>query len=208
MAIQIEAKNSRLTETQIELISKTLCDGGVIIYPTDTIYGIGCDITNKDAINRVRSIKGRDADKPMSFVCADLLHIKNYAQLSTKSEKILEEFLPGAYTFVLLSSKQAPKEVITEQRTVGLRIPDHAVPLSIVNSLKQPLLSTSANFSGEDVLTNPNELQEYMGDKVDLIITDGEILAQPSSVISLINDEPTVLRIGKGDVTRMNNRNS
>ncbi len=98
--------------------------------------------------------------------------------------------------------------MITEQKTVGLRIPDHRIPLQIVKALKKPLLSTSANFSGEDVLNNPKELQEYMGDKVDLILTDGEIIAQPSSVISLIQAEPTVLRNGKGDVTRFKNLSS
>lgn len=208
LAEHIEAYNSSLTEEQIEFTQNILQNGGVIIYPTDTIYGLGCDITNTNAINRVLSIKGRDAKKPMSFVCADLLHIKDYARLSTNSEKILEEFLPGAYTFVLPASRQAPKELITEQETVGLRIPDHRIPLQIVKALKKPLLSTSANFSGEDVLNNPKELQEYMGDKVDLILTDGEIIAQPSSVISLIHAEPTVLRNGKGDVTRFKNLSS
>ena len=208
LAIHIEAYNSSLTEEQIEFTQNILQNGGVIIYPTDTIYGLGCDITNTNAISRVLSIKGRDAKKPMSFVCADLPQIKKYARLSTDSEKLLEEFLPGAYTFILPASSQAPKELITEQKTVGLRIPDHRIPLSIVKALKKPLLSTSANFSGENVLKNPKELQEYMGDKVDLILTDGEIIAQASSVISLIHDKPTVLRSGKGDVTRFKNSSS
>ena len=205
LAIHIEAYNSSLTEEQIEFTQNILQNGGVIIYPTDTIYGLGCDITNTNAISRVLSIKGRDAKKPMSFVCADLPQIKKYARLSTDSEKLLEEFLPGAYTFILPASSQAPKELITEQETVGLRIPDHRIPLSIVKALKKPLLSTSANFSGEQVLNNPKDLQQFMGDKVDLIITDGEIVAEPSSVISLVHKEPIVLRSGKGDITRFKN---
>ena len=205
LAIQIEAYNSGLTKEQIEFTQNILLDGGVIIYPTDTIYGIGCDITNTDAIRRVLDIKGRDANKPMSFVCADLRHIKNYAHVSEKREKLLEKFLPGPYTFVLPASSQAPKELLPEQKTVGLRIPDHKIPLSIVSALKKPLLSTSANFSGEQVLNNPKDLQQFMGDKVDLIITDGEIVAEPSSVISLVHKEPIVLRSGKGDITCFKN---
>ena len=208
MAIQIDAHNSSLTEDQIEFTINTLQDGGVIIYPTDTIYGLGCDITNANAIKRIQSIKGRDANKPMSFVCADLVHVKKYAHLSTNASNILEKFLPGAYTFVLPATNQAPKDLITEQSTVGLRIPGHQIPLSIVRALKKPILSTSANFSGEHVLTTPKELQEHMGDKVDLILIDKETITQPSSVISLVHDKPVVLRSGKGDVTQFENESS
>lgn len=178
-----------------------LSTGGVIIYPTDTIYGLGCDITDPQAIQRVQQIKGRDANKPMSFVCADLRDISRYARVSEYARGLLERCLPGAYTFVLPATDSAPDILTTGQRTVGLRIPDHPIPLALINALGAPILSTSANFSTQEVITEPRDLEKHMGELVDVIVTSGSLPVQPSSVVSLVGDKATVLRTGGGDLS-------
>lgn len=175
--------------------------GGVIIYPTDTIYGLGCDITNPQAVQRVQQIKGRDANKPMSFVCADLQDVVRYARVSEYARPLLERCLPGAYTFVLPATDSAPDILTTGQQTVGLRIPDHPIPLALVNALGAPILSTSANFSTQEVITEPRDLEEHMGGLVDVIVASGSLPVQPSSVVSLVGDKATVLRAGGGDLS-------
>jgi tRNA threonylcarbamoyl adenosine modification protein (Sua5/YciO/YrdC/YwlC family) len=181
--------------------AEVLREGGVIVYPTDTIYGLGCDITSKRAIERVRQLKGRDAKKPMSFVCADLTHISRYAQVSNYAYRILRRFLPGPYTFVLPATREAPRILQSRQQTVGLRIPDHPVPLELVRLLGNPILSTSANRSGLEVITRPEELEADLGGEVELILECGELPVLASSVISLVGDRPQILREGQGDLS-------
>ncbi len=200
MAEIITIHPDRLKGRHIQRAAETLRRGGVIIYPTDTIYGLGCDITNKQALERVRRIKGRDAKKPMSFVCADLTNVSQYAHVSNFAYRILKRCLPGAYTFVLPASRQTPRLLQTKQKTVGLRVPDHSVPLSLIAELGSPIVSTSANRSDEDVLTEPRELEDTFGHQVDLIIECGPLPVLPSSVISLVDDEIEILRRGLGDV--------
>jgi len=181
--------------------AEVLRAGGVIVYPTDTIYGLGCDITSKKAIERVRQIKGRDARKPMSFVCADLTHVSHYAQVSNYAYRVLRRCLPGPYTFVLPATREAPRLLQGRQQTVGLRIPDHPVPLELVRLLGNPILSTSANRSGQEVLTRPEDLERDLGGEVDLILECGELPVLASSVISLVGDRPQILREGRGDLS-------
>jgi tRNA threonylcarbamoyl adenosine modification protein (Sua5/YciO/YrdC/YwlC family) len=178
-----------------------LSAGGVIVYPTDTIYGLGCDITSKKAVEQTRRIKGRDAKKPMSFVCADLADISQYARVSNLAYRILKRCLPGPYTFVLPATKETPRILQTRQKTVGLRAPDHPVPLALVRELGRPILSTSANYTDQEVITDPGELEQTLGRRVDLILECGQLPVLPSSVISLIGDEVNILRAGKGDLS-------
>ena len=178
-----------------------LRNGGVIVYPTDTVYGLGCDITSKHAVERIIRIKGRDPKKPMSFVCADLTHISRYARVSNLAYRILKRFLPGAYTFVLEASSEVPKMLLTRQKTVGIRIPEHPVSSALVRELGNPILSTSANRSGAEPLNVPLEIQEVLGKQVDLILDAGTLQRVPSTVVSLVNDRVEVLREGAGDAT-------
>lgn len=187
----------------IQRAVQVLRDGGVIIYPTDTVYGLGCDITNKNAIERIQRIKGRDAKKPMSFVCADLTDISHYAQVSNFAYRIMRRLLPGAYTFVLPATKETPKLLRSKQKTVGIRIPDHIVSTSIVSQLGNPLLSTSANRSEQDAITDPRELESELGNDVDLILECGDLPVLPSSVVSLVGDQVEVLREGSGDLSQL-----
>ena len=201
MAEVLSVPPDRLKGRHIQRAVDVLRSGGVIVYPTDTIYGLGCDITNKNAIERVRRIKGRDKKKPMSFVCADLTHISDYARVSNYAHRILKRCLPGAYTFILPATRQTPRILQTKQQTVGLRIPDHPVPLALVDALGQPILSTSANYSEQEVITEPWVLEDELGPQVDLIMECGPLPVEASSVVSLIGDEVEVLREGKGDLS-------
>ena len=201
MSTTLTIDPDHLRGRHIERAVDVLRQGGVIIYPTDTIYGIGCDITSKSAIERVQRIKGRDSKKPMSFICSDLKDVSRYARVSNYAHRMLKQCLPGAYTFVLPAMRETPRLLTTRQKTVGLRIPDHPVPLALVKALGEPILSTSANFSDQDVITEPWELEEKMGHLVDLILDCGSLPVQPSSVISLIDDRAEVLREGKGDIS-------
>jgi len=185
---------------RIKQAADLLRDGGVIIYPTDTVYGLGCDITNKEAIERIRRIKGRSNKKPMSFVCADLSNVSNYAHVSNHAYRILKRSLPGPYTFVLPATRETPRILQTKQKTVGLRVPNHPVPLALVAELGNPIISTSANYTDQEILTDPYELEQTMGKQVDLILECGQLPVMPSSVISLIGDKVEILREGQGDL--------
>ncbi|MEW6751826.1 MAG: L-threonylcarbamoyladenylate synthase [Candidatus Latescibacterota bacterium] len=200
MAEMLTIDPQHLKGRHITRAVEVLQNGGVIIYPTDTIYGLGCDITNKEAIERVRRIKGRSHKKPMSFVCSDLTRVSHYAHVTNYAYRILKRCLPGPYTFVLPATRETPRILQTRQKTVGLRLPDHPVPVALVTELGNPILSTSANRSDEEVLTDPVELQETMGNEVDLILECGTLPVMPSSVISLVGDRIEILREGQGDL--------
>ena len=189
---------------QMRLIKKAvdvLRQGGIIIYPTDTVYGLGCDLSNKKGIEKIYEIKRRNKKQPLSFVCADLKHISQYAKVTDYAYKTMRRLLPGPYTFILEASRLVPKIILPKRPTTGIRVPDNNICLSLVRELEQPIISTSVKtVQGED-LGNPYAIEENFGKIVDLIIDGGNINPQPSSVISLVDDTIEVLRIGKGDVS-------
>lgn len=178
-----------------------LRDDGVVAYPTDTVYGLGCDITSRHAVDRIVRIKGRDPKKPMSFVCSDLSDISRYARVSNFAYRILKRFLPGPYTFVLEASREVPKMLLTKRKTVGIRVPDHPVCLALVGQLGRPILSTSANATGAEPLNDPAEIRDALGKQIDVILDAGVLPRVPSTVISLADDRVTVLREGAGDAS-------
>jgi len=175
--------------------------GGVIIYPTDTFYGIGCDLLNKKAIERVYQIKRRPKTKPFSFICADLTDISQYAIVSNYAYKTMRRLLPGPYTFVLQGTKLVPRIMLSNRRTVGIRVPDNAIALSLVQALGNPIISTSASLDEAGLPSDASLLHDTWGSQVDLVIDGGPQGFEPSSVISLIDDSPEILRRGKGDVS-------
>ncbi len=185
----------------IKQVVECLKQGGVIIYPTDTTYGIGCDIYNRKAIKRIFQIKQRDQRKPFSFICNDLAEISTYAQVSNFAFKIIKRHLPGAYTFVLDATKIVPESLSTKQKTVGIRMPENAICQAIVAELGNPLVTTSANTSGEDTPQDPRDIQESMGQLVDFVIDGGISMDEASTVISLLNDKTDILRQGSGDTS-------
>jgi len=184
----------------IEEAAATLRRGGIICYPTDTMYGIGCDIFNQKAVKRIHQLKRRPKHKPFSFMCPDLKHISDYAHVSNTAYRCMRKCLPGPYTFVLAGTKLVPKIMLTKQKTVGIRVPDNAICLALLAAVGHPILTTSA-VGGEDEEppTHAWEVQERFGDQVDLYLDGGPVFPDPSTVVSLIDGPPEILRYGKGD---------
>jgi tRNA threonylcarbamoyl adenosine modification protein (Sua5/YciO/YrdC/YwlC family) len=178
-----------------------LRQGGVIAYPTDTVYGIGCDIFDKKAIERIYQIKRIHKHKPLSFICSDLKDISQYAQVSNSAYRIMKRLLPGPYTFVLQATRLVPRIMLTNRKTVGIRVPDNEICREMVSQFGHPIISTSASFSDEEVLSDPYEIEKNFGHALDLIIDGGILKSEPSSIVSLIEDPPVVIRAGKGDVS-------
>lgn len=180
---------------------KVLKEGGVIIYPTDTVYGIGCDIFNKQALDRVREIKSNPDIKLLSFICSDLKNISKYAKVSDYAYKTMKRLLPGPYTFILPASKEVPKKLWTKRKTVGIRIPDHAVALKIVEGMGNPIVSTSTATRKGELLVSPLEIKSIFDFQVDLMLASGNLSGKPSSVIDLSGEEPEIVREGAGDLS-------
>jgi len=186
---------------KIEQIVEVLKNGGIIVYPTDTIYGLGCDIFNKKAVAKIYQIKKREKKKPMSIICTDLKEIAKYAVIPDYAFMLLKKCLPGPYTFILKARSQTPKTVLSKNKTVGIRIPDNKICLEIVKKLGNPIITTSLNISGQKVLTNPNQLTKEMSSKLDLIVDAGTLNQEPSSIIDLSSTVPIILRKGRGDLS-------
>jgi tRNA threonylcarbamoyl adenosine modification protein (Sua5/YciO/YrdC/YwlC family) len=199
MIISINRQNPqlRLIRRVVEVLGK----GGVIGYPTDTIYGIGCDLFNKEAIERIYRLKKHKRNKPLSFICSDLKDISRYARVSNYAYKTMRRLLPGAYTFILEATKLVPKMVMTKQKTVGIRVPDNPICLALVGELGHPIISTSVYRPDEELYSDPREIEERFGKSLDLVIDGGIIVAEHSSIIDLTDGIPKVIRRGKGDVS-------
>lgn len=185
----------------INKVAALLKQGELIAYPTDTHYGIGCDIMNKKAIERVYQIRQRDRKKPFSFVCADLKHIADFAKVSNYAYKTMKRLLPGPYTFILEGSKMVPKIMLTKRKTAGIRVPDHAICIALVEALGNPILSASAKLPDGTMFHDASLLHDHYKKQLSAVIDGGPVPGHPSSVVSLIDDEPEVLREGRGDVS-------
>lgn len=178
--------------------------GAVVCYPTDTVYGIGCDIFNQKAIKRIYQLKQRPlSGRPFSFMCPSLKEVSTYAHISNAGYRLMRKGLPGPFTFVLPAAKIVPKIMTTKQKTVGIRVPDHAVCLALLATLGNPMLTTSAAVDPEaPPLMEAYEVEEHFGRQVDLIIDSGPLAySVPSTIISLIGDQPEILRQGKGNAS-------
>lgn len=189
---------------QMRFINKAvevLRNGGVIIYPTDTVYGIGCDIFNHDALQKIYDIKHESGTKLFSFICPDLKDIAKYAKVSDYAYKTMRKLLPGPYTFVLPAAKEVPKKLWTKRKTVGIRIPDHPIALMLAKELGNPIVSTSVTNRKGEVLFNPDEIKAIFNPHVDLMLSTGALEGNPSSIIDLSREEPEVIREGAGDVS-------
>jgi len=185
----------------IDRVKEVLDQGGIIAYPTDTTYGIGCSIFNKRGIERIYQLKKREKKKPFSFICADLSEVARYAKVSNYAYKVMRRLLPGPFTFVMDAGSVVPDLLLTRQKTVGIRIPDNRICLAIVKALGHPIVTTSANRSGEEPIGDPHLIELEMGTDLDLIVDGGILPADVSSVVSLITDRPEILRAGVGDVS-------
>ncbi|HFQ81588.1 MAG TPA: threonylcarbamoyl-AMP synthase [Desulfobacterales bacterium] len=188
---------------QVRLIAQVadrLRHGDIICYPTDTIYGIGCDIFNQKAVKRIHQLKRRPTHKPFSFMCSSLKNVSQYCHISNQAYRLMKRHLPGAYTFILPTMKIVPRIMTSKQKTVGIRVPDNNICLALVEALGNPILTTSAILKDDEMPAGEAyELEERLANVVDLIIDGGPIYPEPSTVISLTGAEPVILREGKGD---------
>jgi tRNA threonylcarbamoyl adenosine modification protein (Sua5/YciO/YrdC/YwlC family) len=184
----------------IRTIVECLLDGGVIIYPTDTIYGLGCDIFQQKAVGRICRIKQVDPAKAqLSFICHDLSDLSNYTKsISTPLYRLLKTYLPGPYTFILPASKQVPKILKSRKDTIGLRIPDNTIARSLVRELGHPILSSSLPGDMVEEYTDPEMIEEKFKNLVDIVIDGGIGGILPSTVVDCTGDEPVVIRKGLG----------
>ena len=199
MLININPINPQ--ERLIRKVADVLKRGGVIAYPTDTFYGIGCDIMNKKAIEKIYLIKQRNKNKPFSFICSGLKNISRYAKVSNYAYRTMKRLLPGPYTFILEGSKMVPKMMLTKRKTAGIRVPDNRICIDLIRQLGNPIISTSASLPDGAVLDDPSLIHEHLNSRLEYVIDGGPVPGRPSSVISLIRDEPMVLREGLGNVS-------
>ena len=192
------------TNPQQRLIAKAVevfKAGGIVVYPTDTHYGIGCDIMNKRAIERIYQLKQRNKNKPFSFICSGLKNISHYAKVSNYAYKTMRRLLPGPYTFILEGSKLVPKMMLTKRKTAGIRVPDNKICLTLVEELGNPIINTSASMPDGSILDDASLIHDVFKNRIDIVIDGTSVSGNASSVISLIDDEPEVLRKGMGDVS-------
>ncbi|MBF5040924.1 threonylcarbamoyl-AMP synthase [Aggregicoccus sp. 17bor-14] len=184
----------RHVERAVELLGK----GGVIAYPTDTYYGLGCDLLSKKAIEKLYVLKERNRKKPLSFLVPDLSDVAKYALVSNFAYRTMKSLTPGPFTFILPATRQVPEMMMTKQKQVGIRVPDAPLARALAAGLGHPLVTTSATNREGEPLIDPKEIKELLGHGLDLILDGGVTVAEPSTVLSLIGDELEVLREGKG----------
>lgn len=193
LMLSINADNPQ--QRLINRVCAVLEEGGLIVYPTDTFYGIGCNLFNKRGIQLIYRLKNRPLKKPFSFLCDSLKEVSRYALVSNYAYKTMKRLLPGPYTFILEGTRVVPKIMLTRRKTVGIRVPDNNICLAIIRTFGRPIISTSAVFD------DPQSIKEAYGSFLDVIIDGGVLYQSPSSVVSLIDDIPEVIREGKGDVS-------
>ncbi len=188
---------------KIQRAAKILGEGGVIAYPTDTVYGLGCALGEKQAIDRLYQLKGMPKDHPLAIICPDLSDIAKYAVVENVVYRVLKHFLPGPYCFILMATREVPKVMLTKQKTVGIRVPNHAITIALVRELGRPLISTTAGRPGQDPFVDPWEIeQEFSG--LDLVIDQGDAGGSvPTTVVDLSQGDVRIVREGAGPVDEL-----
>ena len=181
--------------------ANVLRKGGIVVAPTDTVYGLTCCIDQPDAIKRVYALKNMDPKKPLAILVPDMKSVGQYARgVSTPAYRAMKRVLPGPYTFIFEASPEVPKIMLRKRRTIGIRMPNHPVLLALLAELTVPVLSTSIRNPDDDFVNDPVEIDATYGAKIDIVIDSGPLLPIPSTVVDLSSGEPVLLRDGKGDV--------
>ncbi len=202
----VEVQHVYLEHPQKRLIKRAaeiLAQGGIVVYPTDTIYGLGIDLFNKKAIERVLRIKKESRHKMLSFILPDLKNISEWALVPDYAYKIMRRVVPGPYTFILKATKKVPKLLLSNQKTVGIRIPDSIVAQALVQELGRPILSTSVPQGSDGYYTDPMEIAERFRYEIDLILDAGVMFNKPSTIVDFSGPEPEILREGAGDIDNL-----
>jgi tRNA threonylcarbamoyl adenosine modification protein (Sua5/YciO/YrdC/YwlC family) len=184
----------------VQRAAATLEGGGLVAYPTDTYYAVGCDVFQKRAMERLAALKPGDEHKRFAFLCADLSEVAKYAIVSNENFRLMRRLLPGPYTLVLEATRLTPRTALTRQRQVGIRVPDAPVAIALVRALGRPLATTSATMPDGEPLLDAGDIQTHIGHGIDLILDGGVTLNEASTVIDLTGPVPVVLREGKGPI--------
>jgi tRNA threonylcarbamoyl adenosine modification protein (Sua5/YciO/YrdC/YwlC family) len=187
---------------KIERAVKVIQDGGLICYPTDTVYGLGCDLHNKHAIDRLYQLKGLDRKKPLAFICADLSDLAKYAMVDNSVYRVLKHFLPGPYCFVLPATRDVPRFVQNKQKTVGIRVPDHPVTQALVRELGRPIISTTAAEPDSEPLIDPWTIDATFP-TLDLVLEADVCGTVPTTIVDLSDGEVKILREGAGPIDEL-----
>ncbi|RDF08784.1 threonylcarbamoyl-AMP synthase [Haemophilus paraphrohaemolyticus] len=196
--IHPENPQSRLINQAVEIIRK----GGVIIYPTDSGYALGCGIGEKAAMERIVKIRQLPENHNFTLVCSDLSELSTYAMVDNQAYRLMKNNVPNPYTFILPATKDVPRRLQTKRKTIGIRVPDNAIALALIAALGEPLLSCSLMLPGEETTqSDPEEIRNILEHQVDLIIHDGYLGVEPTTVIDLTNDSPEIIREGSGSLT-------
>jgi tRNA threonylcarbamoyl adenosine modification protein (Sua5/YciO/YrdC/YwlC family) len=195
-ALHPDNPQSRLLRQAASIIE----DGGLIVYPTDSGYALGCRLGNKRALERIRKLRQLGKDHNMTLVCRDLSELSTYARVSNPIFRLLKAFTPGAYTFILNATKDVPRLMLHPKRkTLGLRVPDHVICLALLECLDAPLVSTTLILPGASApLSEPEAIKDLLGKQVDLIINGGNCSHEPTTIVDLTGEYPEVTRVGKG----------
>lgn len=197
--IHPEDPQPRLIHRAVDIIR----EGGVVVYPTDSCYALGCHIGDKAAMERIRQIRQADRDHHFTLICRDLAEIGRFALIDNRTHRLIKSLTPGPYTFLLPATKEVPRRLQNPRRkTIGVRVPDHLIPLTLLDELGEPVMSSTLLLPGDELpLTDPHEIRDRLEHQVDLVIDGGSCGLEPSTVIDLAGDEPEVVRRGKGPVT-------
>lgn len=196
--IHPENPQARLINQAVE----TIKNGGVIIYPTDSGYALGCAIGEKHAMDRIVAIRKLPENHNFTLVCSDLSEFSTYALVSNQAYRLIKNNTPNPYTFILPATKDLPRRLMTKRKTIGIRVPDNAIALALISALGEPILSCSLMLPDTEMTeSDPDEIRDHLEHRVDLIIHGGYLGPQPTTVIDLTEDSPTIIREGSGDIT-------
>lgn len=196
--VRLEINPVNPHERYIRRAVQILGDGGLVIYPTDTVYGLGCNLFNKRAVEKIYQLKGSKKKKLLSFICPDLKDIAKYAHVSTPAYKIMRHLTPGPYTFLLEATRLVPKILLEKKSTVGIRVPDNVISLTLLQEFGNPIISTSATLAENPYLNDPDEIAETFAHIADLFLDSGFGGTEPSTILDLSGAEPELIREGKG----------
>ena len=196
--IHPENPQTRLINQAVEIIKS----GGVIVYPTDSGYALGCAIGDKHAMDRIVAIRRLPENHNFTLVCSDLSELSTYALVTNQSYRLIKNNVPNPYTFILPATKDVPRRLMTKRKTIGIRVPDNVIALALISALGEPILSCSLMLPNEEITqSDPDEIREHLEHQVDLIIHGGYLGQSPTTVIDLTQDSPEIIRMGSGDPT-------
>ncbi|WP_373766252.1 L-threonylcarbamoyladenylate synthase [Glaesserella sp.] len=196
--IHPENPQTRLINQAVEIIK----NGGVIVYPTDSGYALGCALGDKHAMDRIVAIRRLPENHNFTLVCSDLSELSTYALVTNQSYRLIKNNVPNPYTFILPATKDVPRRLMTKRKTIGIRVPDNAIALALISALGEPILSCSLMLPNEEITqSDPDEIREHLEHQVDLIIHGGYLGQSPTTVIDLTQDSPEIIRVGSGDPT-------